>query len=156
MDEPNAMNATRVSYTLESSLESVGKVEQAATEAAAKLGFDPNECGHIGMSIREATINAIVHGNRYDPAKHVTVSLESTTSALSITVRDQGSGLDPSTIPDPLAPENLLKPSGRGVFLIRSFMDEIRFQNASPGTEVVMIKFVRGAAGHDRNKENKQ
>lgn len=155
MDEPNAMNATRVSYTLESTLASADKVEHTAAEAAAKLGFDPDECGRISVAIREATINAIVHGNHYDPAKYVTVSFESTPGALTVSVRDQGAGLDPSTIPNPLAPENLLKPSGRGVFLIRSFMDEIRFQNISPGTEIVMIKFVHGAPGRDR-KEDKQ
>ncbi len=96
------------------------------------------------MAVREATVNAVLHGNRYDPAKRVTVSFESTAEALTIAVRDEGPGLDPATLPDPLAPENLLKQSGRGIFLIRTFMDEIHFRNLSPGTEITMIKFVRG------------
>ena len=120
-------NATRVSYTLESTLESVNTAEQAALELAARSGFDEDECGRIGIAVREAMVNAIYHGNQYDPAKHVTVRLESTPESLTIAVRDEGPGLDPATLPDPLAAENFLKSSGRGIFLIRAFMDEVGF-----------------------------
>ena len=123
------MNATRVSYTLESTLASVNKAEQAAGEVAAKSGFDEDDCGRIAMAVREATVNAVLHGNRYDPSKRVTISFESTPETLTVTVRDEGQGLDPAQLPNPLAPENLLKESGRGIFLIRTFMDEIRFRN---------------------------
>jgi len=147
MDRRHAMNATRVSYTLESTLASVNKAEQAAAEVAAKSCFDPDDCGRIAMAVREATVNAILHGNHYDPAKRVTVSFESTPEALTVAVRDEGAGLDPATLPNPLAPENLLKQSGRGIFLIQTFMDEIHFRNLSPGNEITMIKFIR-APGH--------
>ena len=148
MDGPHAMNATRVSYTLESTLASVTKAEQYAAEITAKSGFPPDECARIALAVREATVNAVKHGNRFDPAKSVTIAFETTPNALTVTVRDQGTGLDPSTIPDPLAPENLLKESGRGVFLIRTFMDEIHFRTISPGTEIVMIKFI-GTPGRE-------
>lgn len=149
------MNATRVSYTLESTLASVNKAEQAAAEVAAKSGFDEDECGRISMAVREATVNAVLHGNHFDPAKRVTVSFETTPEALTVAVRDEGTGLNPATVPDPLAPENLLKQSGRGIFLIRAFMDEIRFRAMSPGNEITMIKFVRGPH-RDGNKEANQ
>ncbi len=152
MDTRHTMNATRVSYTLESTLASVNKAEQAVTEVAAKAGFDEDQCGRIAMAVREATVNAVLHGNRYDPAKRVTVCFESIPDSLTITVRDEGPGLDTRMLPDPLAPENLLKQSGRGIFLIRTFMDEIYFRALSPGTEITMIKFVRGP-GRDGNKE---
>lgn len=155
MDKRHTMNATRVSYTLESTLASVNKAEQAAAEVAAKSGFAEDDCGRIAMAVREAAVNAVLHGNRYDPAKRVTVSFASTPDALTVAVRDEGPGLDPATLPDPLAPENLLKQSGRGIFLIRAFMDEIHFQTMSPGTEITMIKFVRGS-GRDGNKEANQ
>jgi len=155
MDEPHAMNATRVSLNLESTLASVGKAEQAAAEFASKLGFQADECGRIAMAVREATINAVLHGNCYDPAKRVTVSFDGTAAAMTIAVRDEGRGCDPATLPDPLAPENLLKPAGRGIFLIRTFMDELRFQSMPSGTEVIMIKFVRGP-GRDSSKEDNQ
>jgi serine/threonine-protein kinase RsbW len=138
------MNATRVSYTLESSLESVNKAEQAARDLAAKTGFDEEEVDRIAMSVREATVNAVLHGNQYDPKKRVTVAFEVTPESLSVAVRDEGKGLDPGGIPDPLAPENLLKQSGRGIFLIRAFMDEVRFRSMDPGTEITLIKRVRG------------
>jgi serine/threonine-protein kinase RsbW len=137
------MNATRVSYTLESSLESVNKAEQAARELAAKTGFDEEEVDRIAMSVREATVNAVLHGNQYDPKKRVTVAFEVTPESMSVAIRDEGKGLDPGGIPDPLAPENLLKQSGRGIFLIRAFMDEVRFRSMDPGTEITLIKRVR-------------
>jgi serine/threonine-protein kinase RsbW len=149
------MNATRVSFSLQSTLASINKAEQSAAEVAAKSGFDPDDCDHIAMAVREATVNAAAHGHHFDPAKRVTLCFESTPESLTVTVRDQGPGFDVATIPDPIAPENLLKSSGRGVFLMRAFMDEIRFQNMSPGTEVVMIKFVRGE-GRDPSKEDNQ
>jgi len=138
------MNATRVSYTLESSLESVNKEEQAARDLAVKAGFDEEETDRIAMSVREATVNAVLHGNQYDPKKRVTVAFEVTPESLSVSVRDEGKGLDPGSVPDPLAPENLLKQSGRGIFLIRAFMDEVRFRSMDPGTEITLIKRVRG------------
>ncbi|MDR3763765.1 MAG: ATP-binding protein [Acidobacteriota bacterium] len=141
------MNATRISYTLDSTLASVNKAEQAATEVATKSGFDEDECGRIGMAVREATVNAVLHGNKYDAGKRVTVSFETTPEAMTVSVRDEGMGLDPTGLPNPLAPENLLKQSGRGIFLIRAFMDEVRFRSLQPGTEIMMIKHVRG---HDR------
>jgi serine/threonine-protein kinase RsbW len=138
------MNATRVSYTLESSLESVNKAEQAARDLAVKAGFDEEETDRVAMSVREATVNAVLHGNQYDPKKRVTVAFEVTPESLSVSVRDEGKGLDPGSVPDPLAPENLLKQSGRGIFLIRAFMDEVRFRSMDPGTEITLIKRVRG------------
>jgi serine/threonine-protein kinase RsbW len=143
-------NATRVSYTLESTLESVNTAEQAALELAAKSGFAEDECGRIGIAVREATVNAILHGNQYDPAKHVTLCFESTPESLTIAVRDEGAGMDPASLPDPLAPENFLKSSGRGIFLIRAFMDEVGFPEVSSGTEITMTKFLRPPAGADQ------
>ncbi len=139
-------NATRVSYALESTLESVNTAEQTALEMAAKSGFDEDDCGRIGIAVREATVNAIFHGNQYDPAKRVTVLFESTPQSLTIAVRDEGPGLDPATLPDPLAAENFLKSSGRGIFLIRAFMDEVGFPPVSTGTEITMTKFLRPQA----------
>ncbi len=139
------MNATRVSYTLESTLEAVNKAEETAQAFASKSGFDEDEGQRIAMAVREATVNAVLHGNAYDPNKRVTVAFECSEEALTISIRDEGKGLESEEIPDPLAPENLLKQSGRGIFLIRAFMDEVRFRNMDPGTEITLIKRVSGA-----------
>jgi serine/threonine-protein kinase RsbW len=131
---------SRVTFTLDSSLDSVNKVEQTAEEQATRAGFDEDTISHIAMAVREATVNAVLHGNAYDPNKHITASFETTAESLIIRIADQGPGLKEETIPDPLAPENILRGSGRGIFLIRNFMDEVNFRQLHPGTELTLIK----------------
>jgi serine/threonine-protein kinase RsbW len=138
------MTEHRVSYTLDSTLETVDSAEQAAGKVATEAGFDEDEVMRISMAVREAAVNAVLHGNAYDPGKKVSLVLERTAVDLVITIRDQGKGLDMSNIPDPLAPENLLKTSGRGIFLIRSFMDEVQIHPSQTGTEIKLIKHVHG------------
>ncbi len=140
------MTAHRVSYTLDSTLETVNSAEETASRIAAEAGFAEEDVMKIAMAVREAAVNAVLHGNAYDPGKKVTLAFERTARDLVITIRDQGNGLDPSRIPDPLAPENLLKTSGRGIFLIRSFMDEVQIQPSRTGTEIKLIKHVHGSA----------
>ncbi|HZY73341.1 MAG TPA: ATP-binding protein [Edaphobacter sp.] len=131
---------SRVSFTLDSSLDSVNKVELTAEQVAQRAGFDEDTATHVAMAVREAAVNAVLHGNAYDPSKHMTASFETTSDSLIIRVSDQGPGLDPDSIPDPLAPENILRGSGRGIFLIRAFMDEVHFRQLHPGTELTLIK----------------
>jgi serine/threonine-protein kinase RsbW len=133
---------SRFSYTLDSSLDSVNKVEEAAQDLAQKSGLDEDRVFQITMAVREAAVNAVLHGNAYDPQKKIVASFENTGKSLIIRISDQGKGLDPSTLPDPLAPENLLSGSGRGIFLIRSFMDEVHFKMLDPGTELTLIKHI--------------
>jgi len=140
------MCAERVSYTLDSTLETVNSAEETAGRLAAEAGFDDEEVMKIAMAVREAAVNAVLHGNAYDPGKKVTLAFERTKRDLVITVRDQGKGLDLSRVPDPLAPENLMKTSGRGIFLIRSFMDLVEIHPSQTGTELRMIKHVHGQA----------
>ena len=115
-------------------------VEQTTLVYAQRAGFDEDTASNLAMVTREAAVNAIVHGNQYDGGKSVTATFSLSEEALTIQVADQGAGLDPASIPDPLAPENLLRTSGRGVFLMRAFMDEVHFRQLSPGTEITMIK----------------
>jgi serine/threonine-protein kinase RsbW len=141
------MTNNRVSYTLDSTLETVDSAEQTASRMAAEAGFAEDEVMQISMAVREAAVNAVLHGNAYDPDKKVKLDFERTSRELVITIRDQGKGLDPAKIPDPLSPENLLKTSGRGIFLIRSFMDEVQILPSQTGTEIKLVKHVPGAAG---------
>jgi serine/threonine-protein kinase RsbW len=126
-------------------MESVAEVEAAAEKLAEEAGLDEDQRFHVAMAVREAAMNAVLHGNEYDPAKQIAVSLENTGSSLVISIADQGEGLDPETLPDPLAPENLLRGTGRGIFLIRSFMDEVHFRQLHPGTELTLIKHLAPA-----------
>lgn len=136
---------SRITYTLESSLTSVDQVEHKAGELAHDAGVPEDDIFGITMAVREAAVNAVLHGNEYDPAKQVAVTLENTGTKLVITVADQGKGLDPDSLPDPLAPENLLRGTGRGIFLIRSFMDEVHFRQLNPGTELTLVKHLAPA-----------
>ena len=140
-----AMSHNRVSYTLDSTLETVNNAEATASEMATKAGFADEDVMRIAMAVREAAINAVLHGNAYDPGKKVWLAFEQTGQDLVITIRDQGKGIDLQAIPDPLAPENLLKTSGRGIFLIRSFMDVVEINPSQAGTEIKLIKHVHGS-----------
>jgi serine/threonine-protein kinase RsbW len=131
---------SRVSLTLGSSIESVDTVERTAEDFALRAGFGPDTVPNIVMAVREAAINAVLHGNTYNPDKRITASFETTSDGLTVRICDQGAGFDPSSLPDPLAPQNLLRGSGRGIFLIRAFMDEVHFRQLHPGTELTLIK----------------
>ena len=138
----------RFTLVLDSALPSVERIEEAAEKLALQAGFDAETASHISMVCREAAVNAVLHGNRYDPDKRVTAAFELTEDALTVSVADEGDGLDPDKTPDPLAPENLLRTAGRGIFLMRALMDEVHFRQLSPGTEVTLTK-------RRQNKESK-
>ena len=132
----------RLEFT--SAFEMLDFVQVVSDHVGQTLGLDDDTQHYVGVAIRECVINAIMHGNRNDSSKHVFVEFSTANaphSVLTIRVRDQGAGFDPDTLADPLAPENLLKASGRGIFLIRSFMDDVQLRSAPEGgMEVRMIK----------------
>lgn len=125
-------------------MESVSELEALAEKLAAQAGLDEDERFRVTMAVREAAVNAVLHGNEYDPAKKVTASFEITGNSLIFIICDEGKGLDPDTLPDPREPENLLRGTGRGIFLIRSFMDEVHFRRLHPGTELTLVKHLAG------------
>jgi serine/threonine-protein kinase RsbW len=126
---------------LESSLQSVDKAEAVVLQEAKKLGFDDDEQHQIGVAVRECMVNAVVHGNRYNRNKKVHLDVERSESKLTVTIGDEGGGFDVSALPDPLAPDNLLRQSGRGLLLVRAFMDEFDVHpRPGGGTEVRLAK----------------
>lgn len=133
--------ASLVEVTLENDLKNLEVAEDLARRISATAGFDEEERYKIEMAVHESMINAIWHGNKNDPSKRVWLRFCIYEDRLEIRVRDQGSGFNPSNLPDPLDATNLLKVSGRGIFLIRSFVDEFRVENiAGAGTEVTLVK----------------
>lgn len=127
---------------LDSSLESVDSAEDAVLREAAQLEFDEDEMHRIGISVRECMVNAVVHGNRYNNRKKVYLKVERTPDLLAVSIGDEGEGFDPAAVPDPLAGENILRHSGRGVMLMQAFMDEFATYSRQPhGTEVKMVKY---------------
>ena len=100
-------------------------VQDISDRVSRMMGLDDEACYRVGLSIRESVTNAIQHGNKLDDNKKVGVCFEITPDRLIVCVQDQGQGFDESTVPDPLDAENLLKPGGRGLFYVRSFMDSV-------------------------------
>jgi serine/threonine-protein kinase RsbW len=138
-----------------SALEMVDFVQAVGDHVSRTVGLDEDSTHWVSVALRESVINAITHGNRNDSTKQVFVDLETEThdhaSELSIRVRDQGEGFDPDEVADPLATENLLKTSGRGIFLIRNGMDRVGVQRTPEGgTEILMTKLVH-LPGGDRS-----
>ena len=143
----------RLQLVLASTLESVNRVEETALAFAVGAGFDQDTASNVAMVAREAAVNAVVHGNRYSAEKQVTSCFERAADAVRISVADEGEGMDAEAIPDPLAPENLLRASGRGVFLMRSFMDEVLFERLSPGMKVTLVKRRSTTNSHPMSRE---
>lgn len=116
---------------------------QSFSDHLTKLsGFDSDAQYWIGLAVREAVTNAIQHGNSGDPQRRVGLLFRVNPDKLEIVVRDEGKGIDETSIPDPLNPENLLKPGGRGIFFVRSFMDAVTFRvRPEGGHEMIMEKF---------------
>jgi serine/threonine-protein kinase RsbW len=123
-------------------------VQVVSDHLCKRVGLDEDSMHWVGVAVRESVINAIKHGNQSDQAKMVFVEFTSAPEPgeLVVTIRDQGEGFDPGTLADPLAPENMLKSSGRGIFLMRNFMDDVSLRRVPDGgMEVRMVKKVPSA-----------
>src|SRR5579859_467264 len=146
MPDHDAGELLRVDTTLESALESVDDAESAVLEVAGKIGFPEDDLHRIGMAVREAMVNAVVHGNRYNARKKVKLQVLQAPDHLAVVIHDEGEGFEMEEVPDPLSDENLLRHSGRGLLLIKEFMDEAVVHKAMPrGTEVRMVKYLAKA-----------
>lgn len=131
---------TVVQLDLESRLEVLHDVHTAVGRVADAAGLDPDAAINIGVAVRESVVNAIKHGNRLDPRKQVHVSMIVDDDVLEVVVRDEGPGFDPDALPDPFAEENLLKPDGRGMLMMKSFMDDVDFTFPKRGGTIVRMR----------------
>jgi serine/threonine-protein kinase RsbW len=114
-------------------------VEEFVNYFAVELKLNPEKIPGLLLSITEATTNAIIHANKSDKAKTVKINVKVENNRLIISIKDEGTGFDPKVIPDPTAPENLLKDSGRGLYLMKIYMDEVKYNVSPEGTETVLI-----------------
>ena len=137
-----------------SDLNYLDMVQEIADKISELVSFDDDSRYWIGLAVREAVTNAIQHGNDGDLERKVQLRFKMETDRLVITVKDEGEGLDESEIPDPLDPENLLKPGGRGIFFVRSFMDNVRISNCPEGgCELVMEKLQNQKQQGEENED---
>jgi serine/threonine-protein kinase RsbW len=138
-------SGTSIRLDFRSTLDMLDLVQGVGDHVGRMAGLDEDALHWLGVAIRESVINAVRHGNQNDTTKRVHVEFtrlgDEGGAGVSIRVRDEGQGFDPETLPDCCDPENLLKSSGRGIFMMRSFMDELVLRRAAEGgMEVMMIK----------------
>jgi serine/threonine-protein kinase RsbW len=135
--------ARTVRLDVASRIEMLDMVQAVLTHLCSVLGFGEEAVHYMSVAIRESVVNAIKHGNKLDESKRVLVEFVILPSALEVRVQDQGAGFDPNAVPDPVAEENLLKAYGRGIFFMKSFMDEVHYSFPEQGgTRVSMLKKV--------------
>jgi len=128
-----------------SRFENIELVQVVLRDSLERIGIDEDTRHWVDVAVREAVANAIKHGNAQDPAKQVHVDLFTEGDDLVVRVEDEGTGFDPAQLQDPLAPENLLRPNGRGIFYMKSFMDDIQYGlRPGGGTVVTLRKKVAG------------
>ncbi len=127
-----------LSLVLSSKPNEIVKVEGFLAKMNRELQLDETKFNKLLIATTEAVNNGILHGNKRDPQKRVTLTCQANHSSLVVTVQDEGPGVDPEKLPDPLAEENLLRENGRGVFLMRSLMDSVEFEIFPGGSKVVM------------------
>ena len=143
-----ATETQRIEVTLETLLDSVDLSEEMALRIAGEAGFDDEDCHKIGMSVREGIINAYTYGNRQERGRKILLTFELAEKKIVVHILDEGRNFSLADVPDPLAEENLLRTSGRGIFLMRAFMDEFDIHPGPTGcTELVMSKFLPSAPG---------
>jgi serine/threonine-protein kinase RsbW len=130
-----------VEKVLPTRLDAIRETEHELHARLLELGYGAEEWFAVRLAAEEAIVNAMKHGNRMDPGRRVCVAYRVSSDRAELRITDEGGGFDPCCIPDPTADENLQKPCGRGIMLMRSYMDEVRFNPA--GTEVHMVKFRR-------------
>ena len=136
-----AAKTQRIEVMLETLLESVDLAESISMRVAEAAGFPEEEVHKIGMAVREGVINAYNYGNQQDRHKKIMMTVELQPDNMIVRVLDQGKGFELTEIPDPLAEENLLRTSGRGIFLMRAFMDDLAVRRGpTGGADLVMIK----------------
>ena len=129
-----------------SRFEDLELVDQLVETLLRYLGLEEDETANTALAVREAAANALQHGNKLDSETPADLRISLNSGWLTVEVSDEGPGFDPDSLPDPLAPENLLKPSGRGILLMRNFMDEVSFSFPETGTVVCMRKRIEPPA----------
>jgi serine/threonine-protein kinase RsbW len=132
-----------VTLDIASRFEMLDVVQTVLAQCCGIVGFDEEAVHYMSVAVRESVVNAIKHGNQQDEAKRVHIQITLHDRAIEVEVKDQGAGFDIAGVPDPLAPENLLKAYGRGIFFMRQFMDEVTHSFPPRGGTVVrMLKRV--------------
>lgn len=123
--------------------ETVAEVDSFLDTRLREAGFPDDMMVDVAVSVSEVVNNAVIHGNRRNPQKHVTLELDIQADRVSISVQDEGAGFDPDDLPDPVSSDNLMREVGRGLFIVRAYMDEVHFQKTGEkGLRITLVKIL--------------
>jgi serine/threonine-protein kinase RsbW len=151
----SASRELQAHLVLSSRFENIEVAERTLVDLCVQAGCGGEDEYWLVTALREALANAIRHGNQQDPARKVKVDFTICDCTVTMRVEDEGEGFDPTAIPDPTSPENLLRPSGRGIFYIRQFMNHVEFSRAPHGgTSVVMVRRLSPKTGRSENEDS--
>ena len=128
-----------ICVTIHSRLKELTKIEKISGKIAAKMSLSEDQHDNLSIAVTEAVGNAIVHGNKKDPKKKVYITFQIDKDEIKVSVRDEGEGFNPDELSDPLDPKNILKDSGRGIFILKSLMDDVYFTFSPKGTTIHFI-----------------
>lgn len=133
------MSDNRFHLEIESDPRNLITVEEFVNYFAVELKVPEEKMQGLLLALTEASTNAIMHGNKSNPEKIVTIDAKKENNKLIVCIKDQGAGFDDANVPDPTEPENLLKDSGRGLYLMKIYMDELRYNHTPTGTETILV-----------------
>ena len=128
-----------IGCTIPSKLKELKCVEELTAQASKQMHLSEDQTDNLAIAVTEAVGNAIVHGNKKDPKKSVTIQYKLNPKSIRVSVTDEGKGFNPDRIANPLDPDNIMKESGRGIFILKQLMDEVRFDFSDRGTTIHMI-----------------
>lgn len=149
---PQTLNAHLI---ISSRFENIEVAERTLLDLVAQLECGSEDEYWLVTALREALANAIRHGNRQDPDRKVSINFHVENNQLTMRVEDEGDGFDPDQVPDPTHPENLLRPSGRGIFYMRQFMDQVNFDTTeSGGTAVILVRRLQSTTRSAEDEES--
>lgn len=117
----------------------VPTLDQFIIGIAKESGMNPEKFNNLSLSFSEALSNSIIHGNKNDPNKKVKITVNVNDSKMVIIIKDEGKGFNIDSIPDPTKPENILKDSGRGIHIMRAFLDDLNYNFTDGGTETILV-----------------
>lgn len=133
-----SMKLTTRVFDMPSSVDEIRHVQDVIRRDMKKFDYDEDSCFAVRLALEESLVNAVKHGNQFDPCRVVHVQYQIDNSKLTVTISDEGGGFNPACVPDPTACENLTRPCGRGIMLMRAYMDDVVY--SPKGNQITLVK----------------
>ena len=137
------LNSHKQELIISSDLDNLKKVEKFCLKICHEVGFSDERCDNMAIALTELAINAIMHGNKEDKRKKVTIHSVLKDDKIEVSITDEGGGFDPEKLPNPTNPQNIWKEHGRGIFLVQHLIDEVVFQKTGEGMKIILTEYLQ-------------